>query len=666
MDEQKIRGYIKMMRLNDKVSYACGGEYLPSVSRPKLQRVDLTADALLPTDVADPFPVALGCTFSPEVCAAVAKYNAASAFDNGSAFAGSVPCGLIRDPMRASASQLFSEDAYLTAELLKGYTPVGGFGFLFTDCLGQERFSARTVDERALRELYLYPLMRSGNCAAGLLLDGGYLNGERCCSSREVYELLTQYIPSDAPVFTQYGDIPEVEKLFDTGVYVLGATVDFKRDVIRNVDWGMISEPKIDEAIERMTAFSVATHDKLVTPETAAFEQAEFPELERESAVLLKNDGVIPSSLARFEFFGNGKSFLDGELYDIRPVKDAVKSIGAVNVFLITDYETDGIPSETMTAIIYSEAVSKTVLVICGGSAVDISSIAAANAILFLPYRPFISGIIDMLTNRDCAPKGHLPFTWAWSQSAYPCNNKKFAGRGDFRYESMYNGHLFFQNFESDVMFPFGHGLDYTNYSVSKLKLSAKGQKITAEFSVKNTGMLRGTPLIQAYVTLIDAPVYGISKRLVAFEKTELAPSDSETLTFEIDISDLAVYDGRYDTFITVGGKYRVEIGLSAADIRASGEIKVAAASRADVGLNKKFAPSYYKTDGTRFSPTAPEIERLLKVPFIKKPDEHKDLDPPSAAIVKRELKRARKSKPDDIFQIAKYKIMTTPDKNRP
>lgn len=667
MDEQKTRGYIKAMKLTDKVSYACGDTYIPSADRPKLGRVYLDAQGLLPTDADEPLQSALGCTFSPEICVAVAKAQAASAFDRGEAFAGTVACGLVRDPMKPSAAQLFSEDAFLTAELLKGYTPVGGLGFVFTDCLGQERFVNRTVDARALRELYLYPLAKAGMSAAALLLDGGYINGERCCSSREVYELLTQYIPETAPVFTQYGDVPEPEKLFDTGVYILGADGNFKRDIVRNVNWGIITESKIDDAIERMMAFSIATHDKYAVPETGAFENAEMPDLARECSVLLKNDGLLPAAARQLTFFGDADKFDDGKFYDIRPIKSAVKTIGTLNVFLITDYETDGIDAQTRVAVQNSIAVTKTVVVMCGGCATELGEIAGANAVLFCPYRPFVGDVIEMLTDGDGAPRGHLPFTWASSAAAYPCNNKKFTARGDFRYESLYNGHLLFDNFKSEVLFPFGHGLDYTEYTVSKLKLSSGGQKITAEFIVKNSGMRSGDALLQAYVTLIDAPVYGLEKRLAAFKKVRLDPTENEKVSFQIDIADLAVYDANYDSFITVGGKYRVEIGLSSADIRVADDIKVAAASRVDVGLNKKFAPSYFATDKQKpFSPTAPEIERLLKVPFIKKPDEFAELKLPTESEIKKELKRAQKLTPPSLFPIIKYKLLTTPAKNRP
>lgn len=652
------------MSLADKVTYSGGGNVVPAIDRPRLGKVEL-ADGLLFDYVPDPLPIALGCTFSPELCAAVAKADAKLAFEYEEAFAGTVPCGLIRDPMRASAAGLFSEDAFVVAELLKGYTPVGGLGFVFTDCLGQERFTDRTIDMRALREMYLYPLMRAGNYAAGLQLDGGYLNGNRVCSSGEVYELMTRYIPESAPVFTQYGDVPEVEKMYGNGTYILGIDGNFKRDVMLNVKWGIIIESKINSAIERMLSFALDTHDRYVTPDTKAFDGVDgYPELTRQCSVLLKNDGLLPTPMRSMTFFGDPDAFEDSRHYELHSVKNAQNELGAVNVFFITGYENDGIDAVTASAVMGSIATSKTVLVICGGCAVELGQMAKADAVLFCPNADFLADIMQMLTDGNSAPQGHLPFTWAASAESYPCNNKKFAARGDFRYESLYNGHLLFDNFASEVLYPFGHGLDYTDYSVSKLKLYAKGQKLTAEFIVKNTGSNCGTVLLQAYLTLIDAPVYGINKRLVAFKKIKLDPTENTGVVMEIDISDVAVYDETYDTFITAGGRYRVDIGLSSMDIRATDEIKVAAASRVAVGLSNKLAPAYYAAGkGESFAPTAPEIERLLKVPFIKRPDEHPELNPPSDAFVKKALKKIRKATGMSA-QILKYKIAHTPEKN--
>ena len=104
---------------------------------------------------------------------------------------------------------------------------------------------------------------------------------------------------------------------------------------------------------------------------------------------------------------------------------------------------------------------------------------------------------------------------------------------------------------------------------------------------------------------------------------------------------------------------------MSSVDIRASGTVKVAAGSKTEAGLSERIAPSYYKL-GSAFAPTAPEIEKLLKVPFIKKPDEYPELDPPPVAKIKKLVKKAEKTTPRHLLPAVKYKIFNTPDKNCP
>ena len=177
MDIERIRGVITQMKLQDKAELTGGGTATPAVTRPKVNGVKLT-DGLLPYACNEPTALALGCTFSPEIVAAVSKARSLDAARGGAAVAGTIAAGLILDPTRADACDFFSEDAHVAAQLLQSYAAAGVVGYVFTDALGQGRFANRVIDARALNELYLQPLARAGKYAAALQMDGGYLNGE--------------------------------------------------------------------------------------------------------------------------------------------------------------------------------------------------------------------------------------------------------------------------------------------------------------------------------------------------------------------------------------------------------------------------------------------------------------------------------------------------------
>lgn len=664
MDIERIRGVITQMKLQDKTELTGGGTTTPTVTRPKVDGVAL-GDGLMPYACNEPSTLALGCTFSPEIVAAVSKARSLDAARGGAAVAGTVAAGLILDPTRADASDFFSEDAFVTAELLKSYATAGVIGYVFTDALGQGRFNNRVIDARALNELYLYPLAKAGEHAAALQLDGGYLNGERIFTSRAVADMYLRYIPEDAPLITQYraDGADAAASVAANGAYQLGATAATKRVIANAVANGELVEQRLNRSIERMLALEVNTHEFYKKPFDRSVDANLIAGLSADSAVLLKNDGVLPVRGKNMTIFGDAQYFEDGERYALIPVRDAVKRYGAFNVFLLSDYETSGISAEYAEIVSKVAATSTVVLVLCGGCATSLGFADEAKAVLFCPSQTRVADVVELLTKTS--PRGHLPFTWCKSSGAYPRNNPKYVARGDFRYESVYNGYLLFNNFKSDIAYPFGHGLDYTRYEITKYNVSSNGTKIVADFVIKNVGECAGTALCQAYITLMGGAVYGLTKRLAAFKRVALEKTENAHVVMEIDLDDFAVYDEKNAARSAVGGRYQVDVGLSSADIRASGTVKVAAGSKTEAGLGERIAPSYYKI-GSEFAPTAPEIEKLLKVPFIKKPDEYPELDPPQMSKIKKLVKKAEKTVPRYMLPIVKYKIFNTPDKNSP
>ncbi len=656
MDIDRVRGVIAQMKLGEKLALSCGGTEIPSVDRLKVPSVSLT-DELLPYSSKEPCALALGCTFSHGLCAAVSRTRSADAARSKKAFAGVISCGLIRDPMRVDASEFFSEDSFLTSELLSSYAAAGVIGYVFADALGQGAFTSRTIDSRALYELYLYPLRNAGKYAAAVQLDGGYLNGKNVCTSRTIGDIYSAYIGRNAMLITQFGEGAGVAGIAGNGAYQLGADSADKKAIARAIVNGEIFENKLNHSIERTLMTAAATHEFYKKPFDRSVPE---PVTVYDTSVLLKNSGVFPAAESDIVLFGETKRFDDAAAYTVLPVRDAVKKAGKINVFILSDYE-NGIDGETAQIIENAGRSAKVAVVLCGACAVPLPFEASADAILFCPYSPNIYSIMTMLTT--VSPRGHLPFTWCGSAECYPVNNKKFSERGDFRYESLYNGYALFNNFTSDVLYPFGHGLNYTDYEISKFSLSADGYKITADFIIKNIGKTAGAAVCQLYLSYTGESVFGLSKRLAAFKRVPLEATENAHVTMEIDLNAFSVYDEKNNALVPVGGKYVVDLGLSSTDIRAGGEIKVAAGSRINIGYSKELLPSYYNERNVflPFEPTAPEIERLLKVPFIKKPDEHPDLELPAQSEIKRTLKKLEKTVPPRQRALAEYKAAHTP-----
>jgi beta-glucosidase len=98
-------------------------------------------------------------------------------------------------------------------------------------------------------------------------------------------------------------------------------------------------------------------------------------------------------------------------------------------------------------------------------------------------------------------------------------------------------------------LFAFGHGLSYTTFEVSDLRLSSstvsKNGSLRASVTVTNTGRRKGDEVVQLY---LHDPVASISqpvRRLRGFERVTLNPGASRTITFTLDKSDFGLYDNR-------------------------------------------------------------------------------------------------------------------------
>jgi beta-glucosidase len=115
-------------------------------------------------------------------------------------------------------------------------------------------------------------------------------------------------------------------------------------------------------------------------------------------------------------------------------------------------------------------------------------------------------------------------------------------------------------------LFEFGHGLSYTTFEVSDLRLSAstvsRNGSLRASVKVSNTGPRKGDEVVQLY---LHDPVASISqpvRRLRGFQRLTLDPGTSRTVTFTLDKSDFGFYDNR-GRFVVEPGRIDLYAGNS-------------------------------------------------------------------------------------------------------
>jgi len=161
----------------------------------------------------------------------------------------------------------------------------------------------------------------------------------------------------------------------------------------------------------------------------------------------------------------------------------------------------------------------------------------------------------------DYDPGGHLPYTVYAGLDGVPPQNEYDVSKG-FTY-------LYFKGVP---LYPFGHGLSYTQFKYSNLKLSqsstnAEG-KVTVSFDLQNTGSRVGSEVAQMYVHQLKSNVIQPIKSLRGFQRIELQPGETKHVDLALPADRLAYYDVVSKKFVVDPGIFEVMVGSSSVDIR--------------------------------------------------------------------------------------------------
>jgi len=165
----------------------------------------------------------------------------------------------------------------------------------------------------------------------------------------------------------------------------------------------------------------------------------------------------------------------------------------------------------------------------------------------------------------DINPSAKLPITFAKSEADLPHPQIVGIGMGKKPFDVNYTegvkvGYKWFEAENKQPLFPFGFGLSYTSYEYSDLKTDGKQRSIS--FSVKNTGQRAGTEVAQVYAFLPSAASEPF-KRLVAWERVQLAAGESKTVSLTLDPLYLSIFNADKNAWELVPGDYRIFVGTS-------------------------------------------------------------------------------------------------------
>ncbi|WP_412517618.1 beta-glucosidase BglX [Actinomadura madurae] len=207
------------------------------------------------------------------------------------------------------------------------------------------------------------------------------------------------------------------------------------------------------------------------------------------------------------------------------------------------------------------------VVVLVNGRPLTLSKVAATAPAILEAWFPGVQGgnaVADVLLGK-VNPGGKLPVSFPRTLGQIPVHyNREPTGRPcdpAVKWNSRYRDLP-----HCDALYPFGHGLSYTTFSISGLELSSatmpSNGEITVSVNVRNTGRRGGDEVVQLYV---NDPVASISqpvRRLRGFQRVTLAPGQSRKVTFKLGRQDVGFYDNR-GRFVVEPGAINVYAGDS-------------------------------------------------------------------------------------------------------
>lgn len=182
----------------------------------------------------------------------------------------------------------------------------------------------------------------------------------------------------------------------------------------------------------------------------------------------------------------------------------------------------------------------------------------------------------------DVNPSGKLPFTFpaklehvgAHKLNSYPGVKRENSSIIDERYnESIYVGYRWMEKEHIKPLFAFGHGLSYTTFKYGKPSISTTqmttSDTLTITIPITNIGKREGAEVVQLYIADKKSSLPRPIKELKGFQKVQLAPGETQYVSFIVDQNSLSYFNDTLHKWIAEAGEFEAIIGSSSEEIKA-------------------------------------------------------------------------------------------------
>lgn len=540
------------------------------------------------------------------------------------------------------------------------------------------------LDERTLREIYLqgFEIAVKESQPWTVMCSYNRTNGEQVSESKK---LLTDILRDEwgfrGLVVSDWGAVRDRVKGLEAGLDLeMPGTFGLSAKKIKAaIENGTLDEAVLDKACRRIVNLAFKwTQNRL----DCEFDREDHHNRAKETAlktmVLLKNDNnILPLDKSKNIAFigeyakkpryqGGGSSHINSyKVTDAFTSSSALCNITYETGFGINDKETDaelvnkaveaarnadvavifaGLPESIESEAFdrknmnlpacqnyliekIAEVQKNIVVVLHNGAPVEMPWIDKVDGVLeaYLAGEAVGEAETDILFG-IANPSGKLPETFPVKLSDTPCY-QCFPGTYNTveHREGIYVGYRYYETAKKEVLFPFGHGLSYTTFKFSNMKLSKPSltpdtDDITVTLEVKNTGAVYGEEVVQIYISPTEKTVFRSDIELKGFAKVGLEAGESKLVTFHLDKRAFAYYNINEKDFVCDDGKYVIKAGASVADIRLEADINLTGFGVHENPYNDEIRALYDKGDVAHINRS--EFEKLLGRKLdIRKPE---------------------------------------------
>ena len=502
------------------------------------------------------------------------------------------------------------------------------------------------VDERTLREIYLPAFETAVRKSQPYTVMCSYNKINGTYSSENPW-LLTEVLRDEwgfeGYVMSDWGAVnervPGLKAGLDLEMPTSGGLTD--REIVAAVQDGSLDESVLDQAVERILRITFTWLDNREEQDfTLEADHETARRIAEESMVLLKNENILPLTPSENVVFiggfakkpryqGGGSSHINSfrvdsaidavrdiaevsyvegfssskDIYDEKLAAEAVEAAKKADKAVIfaglpDSFESEGYDRshmrlpECQDRLIreIAEVQPNTIVVLHNGSPVEMPWKDDVKGLLeaYLGGQAGGSAVVNILYGK-VNPSGKLAETLPLKLSDNP-SYLNFAEREKVNYsEGVFVGYRYYDAKEMEVAFPFGHGLSYTTFKYSNLKLDrtemTDQDTLTVSVDVTNTGSRAGKEVVQLYVSDRTGSVRRPLKELKGYEKVSLEPGETKTVTMTLDKRSFAWYSTELHDWYAASGEYEILIGASSRDIRLTEEIRLDSTQKLPLNL---------------------------------------------------------------------------------